>query len=154
MNEVHVNVYIHAPRERVFEALSNHESLLRLEGLLGKVSTRIVQAGARDRNGLGCRREVSGGLGMRFVEEITAWEPPSFYEYRIVETSMPMRHRSGRLELTARGEGTEVNWTTRFEMTVPFGKGLVGAVSEGFASVMFTTFLLAEKARIEGKRAA
>lgn len=155
MNDVHVNVYIHAPRERVFEALSDHEALLRLEGPLGKVTTRIVREGSRDRNGLGCKREVSGGLGMRFVEEITAWEPPSFFEYRIVETSMPMRHRSGRIELTARGEGTEVDWTSHFEMRVPFfAKGLMGAVSEGFASVLFTTFLLAAKARIEGKRAA
>jgi uncharacterized protein YndB with AHSA1/START domain len=150
MNEVHVNVYIHAPREQVFAALSDHAAFLRVDGPLVKATTRIVREGERERNGLGCLREARGAIGMRFVEEITAWEPPSFFEYRIVDTSLPLQHRGGRIELTERGAGTEVDWTTRFKMTVPLGKGLMGSLSEGLSSVLFTTFLLAAKARLEG----
>ena len=58
MHEVRVHVHIEASVERVFDAVSDHESFLRSEG---GVRARVVRAGEPERNGLGCPREVRVG---------------------------------------------------------------------------------------------
>src|SRR6266436_4482749 len=89
MHEVRVHVHIEAPVERVFDAVSDHESFLRSEG---GVRARVVRAGEPERDGLGCLREVRVGRRVRYVEEITAWQRPLAFEYMIRETSLPLRH--------------------------------------------------------------
>src|SRR5207247_2083021 len=84
MHEVRVHFHIEAPVEQVFDAVSDHESFLRSEG---GVRARVVRAGEPERNGLGCLREVRVGRRVRYVEEITAWQRPSAFEYMIRETS-------------------------------------------------------------------
>jgi len=100
MHEVRIHVYIEAPVERVFDAVSDHESFLRSEG---GVRARVVRAGELERNGLGCLREVRVGRRVRYVEEITAWQRPLAFEYMIRETSLPLRHAGSRLTLTPHG---------------------------------------------------
>src|SRR5919198_3737750 len=97
MPEVRVHVHIEAPVERVFDAVSDHETFLRSEG---GVSATVLRAGQPQRNGIGCLREVRVGRRVRYVEEITAWERPSSFEYVIRETSLPLRHAGSRLTFT------------------------------------------------------
>ncbi|WP_437676555.1 SRPBCC family protein [Sorangium sp. So ce131] len=150
MEEVHVNVYIHAPVERVFEAVADHERFLRAGE---STRTTVVRPGLTERNGLGALREVRVGKRIRYVEEITAFERPSSFDYRILESSQPLRHHGSRLRFTPRGDGTEVDWTSRFEVPVPLVGSALGSLARRMFVAAFTELLLAEKARLESPRA-
>ncbi|XXX77227.1 SRPBCC family protein [Sorangium sp. So ce134] len=146
MEEVHVNVYIHAPVERVFDAVADHESFLRsADG----THTKVIRPGLTERNGLGALREVRAGKRIRYVEEITAFERPASFDYQILESTQPLRHHGSRLRFTARGDGTEVDWTSRFEIPVPLVGNPLGSLARRLFIAVFTDLLLAEKARLE-----
>jgi hypothetical protein len=145
MEDVTVLVHFGAPKGRVFDAVSDHETLLRGPGM----TTRIVRAGSSERNGLGCLREVHAPGGLRFLEEITAWERPSSFEYVIREASLPARHERGRVSFVARGTGTDVEWTTRFEVPVPIVGGLLGGVARRVFARVFGELLVAARTRLE-----
>ena len=146
MNLVRVRLYIEAPVETVFDAASDHESFLHTED---GVSAKVVRPGDRERNGLGCLREVRVGRRARYLEEITAWEPPVAFEYTIRESSLPLRHAGSRLSFGSRGSGTEVEWTSRFEVTVPLIGRLLGLVAERLYAASFTKLLRQAKLRLE-----
>ena len=147
MHEVRVHVHIEAPVEQVFDAVSDHESFLRSEG---GVRARVVRAGEPERDGLGCLREVRVGRRVRYVEEITAWQRPSAFEYMIRETSLPLRHAGSGLTFTPHGSGTNVEWTSRFEITVPILGRLLGVRARRIYAASFRGLLLAAKVRLEG----
>lgn len=143
---VRVVVHIAAPIERVFDAVSDHEVFLRTAD---GTTAKILREGATERNGLGCIREVNAGRRARYVEEITAWERPSSFAYTIREASMPLRHLGSRLALTPSGGGTDVEWTARFEITVPIVGRLLRAWVERQLARAFTEMLAAAKSRLE-----
>ena len=147
MEFVQVQVYIEALVEKVFDAVSDHESFLRTED---GVSAKIMRPGTPEREGLGCLREVRVGRRARYVEEITAWQKPVAFEYRIRESSLPLRHAGSCLTFTPRGEGTDVEWTSRFEVTVPLLGRLLGARAKRLYAASFTALLHQAKARLEG----
>jgi uncharacterized protein YndB with AHSA1/START domain len=107
--------YIHAPASRVWEAITDHAGLARFSGVR---SARLLRSGREHPNGAGAKREVFLGR-LRFVEDIVRFEPPHVMEYRVVECSVPFDHELGRIELIERGRGTEVHWTTRFQIAIP-----------------------------------
>lgn len=150
MQEIHIQVHIAAPIERVFDAVSDHESFVRsTDG----TTTKVVRSGTPDRNGLGCLREVRARFGVYFIEEITAWERPGAFEYMIRETSLPLRHFGGRLTFASEGDGTNVDWTTRFEIMVPILGRLLEVPAKGLLVKAFTGLLLASKQRLGAARA-
>ena len=110
----------------------------------------MLRAGERERNGIGCLREVQVGRRVRYVEEITVWQRPWAFEYMIRETSLPLRHAGSRLTFTAEGRGTRVDWTSRFEIMVPILGRLLGVRARHIYAASFRELLLAAKARLEG----
>jgi hypothetical protein len=96
------------------------------------ISCKVTRPGAGDRNGLGAVREIYA-LGMRFAEEITAWDAPHSYEYRVRECTLPADHQMGRMTFTAKDGGTEVVWLTLFAIPVP----IVGALLSQLAAPVF-----------------
>jgi uncharacterized protein YndB with AHSA1/START domain len=143
---IQVRVHIPAPVERVFDAVSDHETFFRF----GDTTTKVVQPGTSERNGLGCLREVRAGRRTRYLEEITAWSRPSSFDYLIRETTVPMRHHGGRFTFTPKDGGTEVEWTSDFDITIPLVGRLVGAWSVRRYSKEFTNLLLRTKAHLSG----
>ena len=139
MRNVRVKIHINAPIERVFAEVSDHERFLRADD---GTATTLLRAGDTDRAGLGCLREVKVGRRARYVEEITAWQRPSYFEYTI-------RHEVSRLTFTAAAGGTDVEWTSRFEIPIPIIGGFLGAKAEKLYSKAFTGLLIAAKARLE-----
>jgi uncharacterized protein YndB with AHSA1/START domain len=150
MEQVHVNVYIHAPVARVFDAVSDHEGFLRSED---GTSTKLLRPGAAERNGLGALREVRVGRRIRYVEEITAFARPASFDYQIIESTQPLRHQGSQIRFTPRGDGTEVDWTSRFEIAVPLVGRALGPLARRMFTAAFTEMLLAEKARLEAEHA-
>jgi hypothetical protein len=77
------------------------------------------------------------------LEEITAFDPPRAYEYRIVEATVPIAHELGRIALHASGDTTRVEWTSRFRVALPVVGGLLGPVfrwqlGRAFAEILAT----------------
>ncbi len=142
---VHVVVPICAPIERVFDAISDHETFLHS----GETTARLLREGAVDRNGLGCVREVRAGRRVRYVEEITAWDRPSSFSYTILETSLPLRHLGSRLAFASNDRGTDVVWTANFEMPVLVVGRLLRAWLDRQLTRAFKEMRLAAKARLE-----
>jgi hypothetical protein len=149
--EISVQILIAAKIEEVFAAVSDHETFI--SGSDG-TRTTVIRPGTPDRNGLGSLREVHVPYGIRFVEEVTAWSPPATYEYLIRETSLPMRHHGGRVALRQDGSNVAVDWSTRFDITVP----LLGHLFDFPACFMlrraFERMLADAKKRLESARVA
>ena len=150
MEDIHLRFRIDAPLETVFDAVSDHERFLSN----ARTHTTIVRPGELDRNGKGCLREGRAKPLMRFVEEITAWERPSAFDYMVRDCTLPLRHHGGRLRFTPDGDGTLIDWTTRFEVPVPIVGGMLAAVAKRILSRAFDDFLSGAKTRLERVRAA
>ncbi|MCA9512101.1 MAG: SRPBCC family protein [Myxococcota bacterium] len=127
---------VRARPEDVFAGLTDHEGLA---GLPGVSSARLVRPGSPERNGVGALRELRVH-GLRFVEEIVAFEPPKRLGYLVRECSLPLRHRFGeiRLEPAADG-GTLATWAS--ELAVPVVGRLVApllrrALVRGFVDML------------------
>lgn len=146
MRNVRVMVHINAPIERVFDAVTDHERFLRADD---GTATTLLRAGDREAVGLGCMREVKVGHRARYLEEITAWQRPDYFEYTIREASLPIRHEVSRLTFTAAAGGTEVEWTSRFAIPIPLIGGFLGAKAEKLYAKAFTGLLTAAKSRLE-----
>lgn len=130
MYEIRVTESIQAARERVFDALADYEHFFHGPGF---EYCRVTVEGEEDRNGLGAVREISVN-GLIFTEEIVRFERPSRLDY-IVRTlvrasgkPVPLRHQGGQMQLTESADGTEIEWVSRFEVTV----SLLGRLIERF----------------------
>lgn len=150
MPEIHANTTIQAPPDRVFAFVSDHERFLTGAGL----SCTIGHAGKEDPNGEGAVRLVRSGP-LLFREEITAFEPDKRYEYVIrmlrgpLGLRMPIVHELGWVELTPRGEQTDVQWGSRFKVDLPFGTRFVGAQLSDRLKESFGAVLAHARRRIE-----
>jgi uncharacterized protein YndB with AHSA1/START domain len=148
VEEIDLRFSFAAPRERVFDVVGDHERFL----ANARTRTTVTRAGSPDPNGRGCLRTVETAPRIRFVEEITSWEPPSSLEYVIRESSLPLRHHGGRITFTEERGGTVVSWTSRFEIEVPVVGRLLEKVAKTALERAFGGFLRAAKPRIEGAR--
>ncbi len=121
--EIRIERWLGAPREQVFEALTDPASVRSLPGVR---SLRVLREDADpdDTGGLGHRREVVLDSG-RFVEQITGWDPPRRFEYQIVEASAPIEHELGSVTLHERHGGTAIEWVSVFRVQTPLFANLV-----------------------------
>jgi hypothetical protein len=150
MREIHVVHQFAAAPERVFAALSDHVSFLSN----GTVRCRLQREGTTQRDGIGAVREVEGD-GLRFVEDITAFDPPRHYEYVIRSMTranggtLPLRHERGWLDFTPTAGGTRVDWHSRIHATIPLlGSLLIEPLVARKLEHAFTTLLQRAAARM------
>lgn len=123
MVEVHLEQTIAAPVERVFDWLADPHNL--------GVAPLVLKAGYVKGTavpGAGAVRAVLGA-GMWFREEITAYDRPRSYSYRIVRSFPPFDHDGGTLTFTPAGAGTHVDWSTRYTHPLYAGGRALEAVS-------------------------
>jgi hypothetical protein len=146
MQHVHVEVHINAPIDKVFETICDHEHFIFTPD---GTHTEIVKPGQSERYGLGCIRRVTVGTRAWYVEEITAWKRPSYFEYTIREASMPIRHTVSRLTFDAIDRGTDVHWTSQFQIPIPIIGRLLGARAKKLYAKAFYELLDAAKTRLE-----
>lgn len=115
MKRVIVQHTLHAPIERVFEALANHESYA---GLTGVRRTRMLRNGRSRRVGVGAVREMWTTLAF-FREQITAYLPPHRLDYRIIASQPRLDHAGASVRLEEVDGGTRVTWITSFRVHMP-----------------------------------
>ena len=109
---------IDAPIERVFERLSDHESMSDWPGI-GTVE--LIREGT-PRNGLGAVRLVRL-RGLALDEEVVRWDPPRGFDYKITK-GLPVTHL-GQVLLEDRGAQTAITWKVSMSSKVPFLAALV-----------------------------
>ena len=114
-------ITIHAPAEKVWAIVTDYPGYARFPGI---TAAHVRKPGLDHPAGVGAIREVTAGPA-RFAEEILEFEPSRRLAYRIIE-SRPLRieHELGWMQLTARGDQTELEWETRGKVGLP----LVGAL--------------------------
>lgn len=109
------------PRERVFEALLDHEAMSKWT----PAKVRVIARG--DERGVGTVRRLRLGA-LSFDEEVTYADAPSRIVYRIVR-GVPLDFHRGEVLLSETGDGkTEVTWNVRLVSMVPGVAESIGAV--------------------------
>ena len=103
MVQVHVERTIAASPERVFDWLADPANLTAAPLLL-----KAGWAKGSSGPGVGALREVTG-VGMRFREEITAYDAPRSYSYLVVHSFPASEHEGGTLTFTPSVDGTRVD---------------------------------------------
>lgn len=135
MVEIHLERTIDAPVEKVFDWLAEPANLatapLALQGAWTK-----GWSGPQ----VGAIRQVIG-VGTWFREEITAYDRPRSYSYLITRSVPPFAHRGGTLTFTASGEGTEIDWLTKYTHPAWAGGKLLEAVTSRLLRASFLAIL-------------
>lgn len=147
MHTVDFAFYIHARRDRVFDAVSDHETFFQGPDI---TYVKVTEPGTDEPRGQGALRVVHNN-GARFHERITRFERPSRCDYKVEKCSIPLRHESGEVRFIERGEGTEIRWTSRFSVPVPIGAGLMEKIFGGALALELTRMLTAVKERLENQ---
>jgi uncharacterized protein YndB with AHSA1/START domain len=134
---IHLQKTLAAPIDRVFELLTDHAGYTEFRGFS---EAGLLQEGPEDRNGVGAIRRLSI-RGLRFDEEITAFERPTRMDYLIREVNLPVVHERGTIRLTAQGDATAIDWRSTFSVTTPIVGGALAAVlavslKRGFARLL------------------
>lgn len=116
--------YFAAPRAKVFAYFADHRKLGRAWHARFE---RIRDADeGRDPNGRGSVREIRG-MGLKFEETVTKFQPPSVIEYRVTRGG-PVKNHLGRLAFSDADNGTQLVYTIGFDARLPFTGWLIARV--------------------------
>ncbi|GAA1913757.1 SRPBCC family protein [Streptantibioticus ferralitis] len=128
METVTVRRVIAAPIADVFDWCATTTNYTRSPFVL---RARLARPGAGAPYGVGAVRLHTWLIGW-FRERITVYNPPHDFDYVVERSLPPARHELGRMTFTEVAEGTQVVWTTTFQVPFPFGEAatrvLVGPV--------------------------
>jgi uncharacterized protein YndB with AHSA1/START domain len=111
---IHFNRQVAVPPEVVWEVLADHR------GMTGWTPVRkaeLEREGDPAPNGVGAIR-VLHAVGPPIREEITVFEPPRLFEYKML-SGAPVRNYLGRVLLEPADAGTEVDWTVTLTPRLP-----------------------------------
>jgi uncharacterized protein YndB with AHSA1/START domain len=134
MVRIDVERTIGAAPERVFDWLADPRNLTAARLML---RVRWL-AGARP--GVGAVREAFA-VGMWLREEITAYDAPRTYSYRIIRSVPALDHEGGTLVLSPSGNGTHVEWSTSYTHPAWVGGRMLEAITKpllrsGFVEIL------------------
>lgn len=116
MFHIQISRLIHKPIEDVFAILSDHANYQRFKGV---DSSRLLEQGTAQPNGLGALREIVAGKSV-LHERIVDFESPHRIGY-LIEYShpLPYRHQLGIITLVEKDGGTEVSWESKGHIAIP-----------------------------------
>jgi uncharacterized protein YndB with AHSA1/START domain len=135
MVQLHIERTIAASPQRVFDWLADPANLAAAPLVL-----RAGFAKGSSEPRVGALREVTG-LGSWFREEITAYDAPRSYSYRIVRSFPPFDHEGGTLTFSPSGDGTHVDWVTTYTHPARAGGKVMEAVSSRLLRSSFLAVL-------------
>lgn len=146
MQTIVVERTLAAPIEKVFDVLSDHANYKSFPGVKDSL---LLEPGTPDRNGVGALRHIVTP-GVWFKERITAYERPRRFDYRIIESSLPIDHQGGNVRLAPVAGGTQVTWTTTMRLKVPVIGGLLTRLAAGKLRQAFGSMLRETERRAAG----
>jgi uncharacterized protein YndB with AHSA1/START domain len=139
MPTIEVKRTIPAPIAEVFDWLSTATNYTKSPGVL---RAKLVEAGDDGAFGNGAVREVLTGIAW-FREVISGHEPPHAFDYLILKSRPPLLHRSGQMRFKETAGGTEVTWTSVFEVPSPIAAATLGRMAQAGGRFGFTSILRA-----------
>jgi hypothetical protein len=148
MPTVTVRRTIAAPIEDVFEWLSTATNYPKSRAIL---RSTLATPGDDGGFGNGAVREVTALVGW-FREEISAHQRPYAFDYLILQSVPPLTHRSGQMRFREVPAGTEVTWTSVFDVPLPVAGGAVGRMLGPLAHAAFGSVLRAADRDLTGSR--
>jgi carbon monoxide dehydrogenase subunit G len=119
MAELHNEIRIDAPLERVWEVLANLEAVQHYNP--GVTRARYLSS---QREGVGASRECEMKPKGRVRERVIGWEPGKAITMELYASDWPIRYMRWRTALEADGAGTRV--TQRMDYQLKFG--VLGAI--------------------------
>lgn len=135
MVNLHVERTIAASPDRVFDWLADPANLT-----AAALAFKAGFAKSSSPPGVGAVREVTG-LGIWFREEITAYDVPRSYSYRIVRSFPAFDHEGGTMTFSPAGEGTHVDWVSTYTHPARAGGKAMEAVSSRLLRWSFNAIL-------------
>jgi hypothetical protein len=138
MPELRLEMVLGAPIAGLFDAMADHARYDRFRPI---TTSELLREGEADRNGLGAVRRLTARGGLRFDEEIIAYERPRRFDYLIIDVNMPLHHDGGSIRFEPSGDGTKVVWTSSFRITTPVIGALLGPVAEAALKRSFRQML-------------
>lgn len=140
-----LHCHISAPPEPIFALLIDHEAYRFFPGFL---SSTLIREGHEHRDGVGAQR-AGWFKGTYVVEEVLACEPPYRIEYRTIKCTIPLDHDRGIITLTPNGDGTDVNWVTRYGVAVPLIGDMIGKMTRASVNKSIGNILQHVKREVE-----
>lgn len=128
---------IAAPIDEVFDWCATTTNYTRSPLVL---RARLARPGQGAPYGVGAVRLHTWLIGW-FRERITSYDPPREFTYVVERGFPPIRHDLGRMTFTEVPGGTQVVWTTRVGLPVPFGDALVRRVAGPVVARVFGRIL-------------
>ncbi|MCV7191783.1 SRPBCC family protein [Mycolicibacterium brumae] len=123
MVELNFERRIAAAPERVFAWLTDPANLA-----AAPMTLRAGWAKNSPPPGVGAVRQVvAAGLWVR--EEITGYDPPHRYSYRIIRSVPALGHHGGTVRVTPAGDGAHVDWSTAYNIPAWAGGGAMNALT-------------------------
>ncbi len=113
---------IAAPPDLVFEVLTDHRAYAQLTPLR---SSTLEREGEPAPNGVGAIR-VLKLAGPPLREEVTEYEPPRRFAYKLL-TGAPVRDHRGMVDLAPSGQGTQLTWEVVSVPSIPAPDAAWGA---------------------------
>jgi carbon monoxide dehydrogenase subunit G len=143
VTRVHVERTIAAPPERVFDWLAEPRNMTAAPAMIKCewVNGAQPEVGAH-------RLAISPLTWIR--EEITAYDPPRSYSYRIVRAYPAFDHEGGTLTVTPSGAGTHVDWQSTYRHPWWVGGPVLEAVTRRALRSSFTAILAGCARALEG----
>lgn len=114
-NRLHLSADIPAPREQVFDFLTDHFD----EIWQGRMERVHEGTDPSQPLGLGFVRRMHTPAGV-LDEEIVTHERPSVIEYKVINEGARFQNHLGRLELTETGRFTHLDYTVVFDYRPPW----------------------------------
>ena len=99
------------PVEAIFAELADHNNLKKVFG----IPVKRIQDGQGDVNGVGSTRRMGLFHPLAVDETVVAVSPNSSIDYVISKGGYPIRNHHGRLDFSATGKGSRVQWVIEFD---------------------------------------
>ncbi|MEU8892363.1 SRPBCC family protein [Streptomyces sp. NPDC048442] len=147
METLTVRRVIAAPIAEVFDWCATTTNYTRSPWVL---RARLARPGAGAPYGVGAVRLHTWTIGW-FRERITDYHAPYAFDYTVERSFPPARHELGRMTFAEVDGGTEVVWTTTFQVGLPFfGAALTRAVGRPVVGHAFGKILEAADTALTG----
>lgn len=115
LHEITMDYRFECPPQLLFDRLTDHEGFGRL---MGQRIERVTTAPGEHPNGLGAVRRIYILPFLSFDETVTAFEPPSFMQYKVSRGS-PIKDHCGELRFTPEAGGTRLHYRICFAPKLP-----------------------------------
>ena len=136
MVEIHVERTIAAPQQQVFDWLADPANLM--------TAPLVIRSGwvkGSAEPGVGASRWVLGTGLYVGDEQLTGYDPPHSYAYRIISGFPPFRHEGGALTFTTADSATHVDWRSVYSHPAYAGGRALEAVTSRLLRMSFEAIL-------------